>query len=196
MKLEASRKATTVMTGIVRLAFVNALVAKPNPSGVLKYSVTALIDPKDPMVPLLKEAIKAAALEKWGSADKIPKGLRNPLRDGNEKEYAGFAGHLFLGCNSDNKPGIIDAAAKPINDEDRIYSGCWARLDLNFFGYQKAGNVGVAAGLNNIQVLGDDERFSGRQAAESVFGAVVSADNPFEGKPGKAVDGDIDDMFA
>lgn len=196
MKLEASRKGTTMMTGIVRLAFVNALVAKPNPSGALKYSVTALIDPKDPMVPLMKECIKAAALDKWGSPDKVPKGLRNPLRDGNEKEYAGFAGHLFVSCNSDNKPGVINAAAKAITDEDDIYSGVWARLDLNFFGYQKAGNVGVAAGLNNIQVLGDDERFSGRQAAESVFGAVVSADNPFEGKAEKVVDGDIDDMFA
>lgn len=196
MKLEASRKGTTMMTGIVRLAFVNALVAKPNPSGALKYSVTALIDPTDPMVPLMKECIKAAALDKWGSPDKVPKGLRNPLRDGNEKEYAGFAGHLFVSCNSDSKPGVINAAAKAIADEDDIYSGCWARLDLNFFGYQKAGNVGVAAGLNNIQVLGDDERFSGRQAAESVFGAVVSADNPFEGKAEKKVDGDIDDMFA
>jgi len=194
IKIDPSRKGTSVLTGLVRLAFVNALVAKPNPSGVLKYSVTALIDPNDPVVPLIKEACKQAAVEKW--ADKIPKGLKSPLRDGNEKEYAGFENMLFVGCNSDNKPGIVDAAAKPITEPDRIYSGCWARLDLNFFGYQKAGNVGVAAGLNNIQVLGDDEVFAGRNAPDKVFGAVVSADSPFEKKDEKAVDADVDNLFA
>jgi Protein of unknown function (DUF2815) len=194
MKIEASRKGTSMMTGIVRLAFVNALVAKPNPSGALKYSVTLLIEPNDPMIPMMKEAIKEAAVEKW--ADKIPKGLRNPIRDGNEKEYAGFAGHLFVSCNSDNKPGVVDAAAKPITEEKHIYSGCWARVDINFFGYHKAGNQGVACGLNNIQVLGDDDAFTGRQDASKVFSAVVSADNPFESKADKAVDADVEDMFA
>lgn len=193
INVQPSRKGTSVLTGLVRLAFVNALVAKPNPSGALKYSVTALIDPNDPVVPLIKEACKEAAVEKW--ADKIPKGMRSPLRDGNEKDYAGFEGMLFVSCNSDNKPGVVDAAAKPITESDRIYSGCWARLDLNFFAYQKAGNVGVAAGLNNIQVLGDDEVFAGRQDASKVFGAVVSADSPFEKKDAK-VDADVDDMFA
>jgi hypothetical protein len=168
MKIEASRKGTAMMTGIVRLAFVNALVAKPNPSGALKYSATLLIEPNDPMIPLMKECIKEAAIEKW--ADKIPKGLRNPIRD--------------------------DAAAKPINEEARIYSGCWARVDINFFGYQKAGNIGIAAGLNNIQVLGDDDAFTGRQDASKVFSAVVSADNPFDKPEGKAVDADVEDMFA
>lgn len=196
MALTASRKGTAVMTGIVRLAFVNALVAKPNPSGALKYSVTALIAKDDPQVAVIKEAIKAAALEKWGSPDKIPKGLRNPLRDGNEKDYTGFADHYFVSCNSDSKPGVINAAAKPITEEGDIYSGVWARLDLNFFGFSKAGNQGVAAGLNNIQVLADDEAFSGRQAADKVFGAVISADNPFEGKADKKVDAEVDDMFA
>ena len=193
MKIEASRKGTSMMTGIVRLAFVNVLVAKPNPSGVLKYSATLLIEPNDTMLPMMKECIKQAAVEKW--ADKIPKGIKNPIRDGNEKDYAGFAGHLFVGCNSDTKPGVVDAAAKPITEESRIYSGCWARVDINFFGYVKAGNQGVACGLNNIQVLGDDDAFTGRQAADKVFGAVVSADNPFE-KADKKVDADVDDMFA
>jgi hypothetical protein len=190
------RNGTKVMTGLVRLAFVNVLAAKPNPSGALKYSTIALIDPKDDVVPMIKEACKAAALEKWGTADKIPKGLRNPLRDGDEKDYAGFEGFLFVSCNSDGKPGVIDAACKPVTDDSGVYSGCWARLDLNFFGYQKAGNQGVAAGLNNVQVLGHDDSFTGRQAAENVFGPVVSADSPFEAKPGKAVDADVSDLFA
>lgn len=195
MKIEATRKGTAMMTGLVRLAFVNALVAKPNPSGLLKYSCTALIDPDDPMIPLMKECIKQAAIDKW--ADKIPKGLRNPLRDGNEKEYAGFADKVYVSCNSDSKPGVIDAACKPINDEAHIYSGCWARLDINFFGYQKAGNIGVACGLNNIQVLGDDDTFTGRQDPSKVFSAVVSADSPFEKKDeGKTVSSEVDDMFA
>ena len=194
MKIEATRKGTSVLTGLVRLAFVNALVAKPNPSGAMKYSVTMLIEPNDPMVPLMKEAIKQAAVDKW--ADKIPKGIRSPLRDGNEKDYAGFADHLFVSCNSDSKPGVVDAAAKPITEESRIYSGCWARVDVNFFGYAKAGNQGIACGLNNIQVLGDDDAFTGRQAADKVFGAVVSADSPFEDKSAKPVDAVVDDMFA
>ncbi len=54
----------------------------------------------------------------------------------------------------------------------------------------------TACGLNNIQVLGDDDAFTGRQAADKVFGAVVSADSPFEDKSAKPVDAEVDDMFA
>ena len=40
------------------------------------------------------------------------------------------------------------------------------------YGYDKAGNKGVAFGLQNLQKLGDGERFSGRTAAEDDFDSV------------------------
>ena len=168
------------MTGLVRGAFVNLFVAKPNPSGILKFGMTMLIDPADPMLKLMKEAAQAAAVEKWGN--KIPKSINSPFRDGNEKEYLGFAGNIFVAANAneDAKPGVVDASTPPkeITDARKCYSGAWYRCLINAFAYDKAGNIGVAFGLNHVQLVADDEAFSGRGDPTKVFDGVFNPDTP------------------
>lgn len=190
---------TSIVTGIVRLGFESLLEPRVNMNddgtpGKAKYVAVLLIDPTDPVIPMMKAAMKHAATEFFGEG-KIPAGLRNPLRDGNEKaaEYAFYKDKIFISANSDNKPGVVNQANKPITDPADIYSGCWVRADINCFAYDRKGNKGVSFGLNNIQKLGDDERFGGRRPAEQVFAPVVDAANPFQ-KDGAAA-ADADEMF-
>ena len=194
IKIEATRSGTRVVSGLVRGAFVNLFVAKPNPSGALKYGMTMLIAKDDPMLVLMKQAAQQAAVEKW--VDKIPAKLNSPFRDGDEKtDYAGFAGHTFVGVNSDSAPGVVDAMNKPAKPED-CYSGAWYRAELNAFAYAKAGNQGTTFGLQNVQKLADDEAFTGSRPADQVFGAVINPDLPASFSQDKSVDADVTSLFA
>ena len=61
-------------------------------------------------------------------------------------------------------------------DQSEVYSGCYARLTLNFYAYNANGNKGVAAGLGNVQKLRDGEPLGGISRAEDDFES-LSDDN-------------------
>jgi len=85
-----------------------------------------------------------------------------PLRHGVGQRHLGARG----------QPGIVDQTLNRIISEDDYYSGCYSRATVTAYGYDKAGNKGVAFGLQNLQKLGDGDRFSGRTAAEDDFDSV------------------------
>ena len=66
----------------------------------------------------------------------------------------------------------LDKQVQPILDQTEVYSGCYGRISVNFYGYNSNGNRGVAAGLGNIQKLKDGEALSSRTNAEDDFEAV------------------------
>jgi hypothetical protein len=140
-----------------------------------KYSVTMLFDKKAQATPEYKALvalIRHAVEEKFPDASKRPKGLKNPLRNGSEKEQDGYADTMFCTARSKTKPGLVDAQLQAIISAEEFYPGCYARATVNAFYYDQAGNKGVGLGLQNIQKLRDGEPFSGRSKAEDDFGAV------------------------
>lgn len=172
---EDNKQATKVVTGEVRLAFVHALEpdASFDPNNP-KYSVVVIIPKGDKkLLSQIKAAVDAAVengkASLWGG--KVPKGLAKPLRDGDEdmEDYPEFEDSYFMRVSSKTKPGIIDRHKNPVDSPDDIYSGCYARVSMNMFPYDKSGNRGVSAGLNNIQVLRDGEPCGGRASAEHDF---------------------------
>lgn len=137
-----------------------------------KYSVVMLF-PKSADLSKLKAIAKAAIVEKWG--DKIPKDLRSPFRDGDDKELDGYAGHIFITASSKMKPGLVNGNREAIINVDEFYAGCYARATVNAFAYDRNGNRGVAFGLQNIQKLREGEPFSGKTKPEDDFDAVSDA---------------------
>lgn len=171
-----------------------AWVFEPQPpmegsQGEPKYGVTMLFDAaaqKTPAFEAMKKLALAAAKEKFG--DKLKPdgkgwfvGLRNPLRDGAEKsELEGYGdGVIFAAATTKMQPGLVDQQLNRIISKDvgpdGFYSGAYARATVTAYGYDKAGNKGVAFGLQNVQKLGDGDAFSGRTAAEDDFEAAEDA---------------------
>ena len=138
--------------------------------GEPKYSVSAII-PKAAV-----EAAKQESLSKWGG--KIPPNLKLPLRDGDidRPEDEAYKGCYFFNANSRQAPQVVDKQVQPILDQTEVYSGCYGRISVNFYGYNSNGNRGVAAGLGNIQKLKDGEALSSRTNAEDDFEAVEDED--------------------
>lgn len=179
---------TKVVTGKVRLSYASVFVPTAIDGGDEKYS-TAILIPKSDKETLCKiKAAVDAALEqgkaKWGG--KVPANVKKPLRDGDEEkpDDENYAGMYFLNASSKNKPGIAkpigkDAEGKTkfqeITDTTEVYSGCYAKVSLNFYPFDAKGNRGVAAGLNNIVKVQDGDFLGGRSNVKDDF-----ADTDFE----------------
>lgn len=136
------------------------------------YSVETLFDKKEHKdMKWLKEAIKTVADAKWG-AGKWPKNFKSPIKDGDEKELEGYAGHWFLTIKSKQKPGVVDTQLQEIIEPSEFYSGCYARATIVVKTYSTAGNNGVACYLQNLQKVKDGEAFSGKRNAKDDFDAL------------------------
>jgi len=167
---------TKVVTGQVRLSYVNLLRPRAQEEGKdPKYSCAVLIPKTDKdTVAKIHAAVKVAAengKELFGG--KIPPNLKTPLRDGDtERDDEAYAGHWFLNASSFDKPGLVDENVQEVLDPSMVYSGTYARVSLNFYPYSQKGNRGVGAGLQNVQLLPGGAALSGRSRPSDDFSAV------------------------
>lgn len=175
---------TRVVTGKCRFVYCSVMSARKNEmNGKDEFSTQVLVPKSDTeTVGALKAAAKEALTAKFG--DKIPKNVRNPLRDGDietksdgspmGKEYAGC---YFFNTKSTNKPGAVDANGQDLLGSNDIVSGDFGRVSLNAYAYDQAGNKGVSFGLNNIMLLAKGEALGGaRPSAAADFGINKSAE--------------------
>lgn len=186
-----------LITPEARLSFPSLFVPRApmeGSAGEPKYGCTLLF-PKTADLSALKAAASAAVKEKWPSG--APKGLRSPFRDGSEKDLDGYAGCIFINVSSARKPGVVDENLQPIIEANGIYAGCYVRASVRAYAYEKAGNRGVAFGLNNIQKVRDGEPFGAAASKpEDDFAAVASATPAKAAAPTKANDvDDADPLF-
>ena len=146
-----------------------------------KYSVSAIIPKSDTeTVEKIKRAIEQAkkdSVSKWGG--KVPANLKLPLRDGDidRPEDEAYADSYFFNANSRQAPQVVDKNVQPIFDQSEVYSGCYGRISVNFYGFNNNGNRGIAAGLGNIQKLRDGKSLGGRSNAEEDFDAVADEED-------------------
>lgn len=172
---------TKVVTGIVRLSYEHvwepASINGSNP----KYSVSLII-PKDDIKTIaainqaVENAIKDGAAKFGGKIP--PKGaLKLPLRDGDtERDDEAYRNAYFVNANSTTAPQIVDRAVQPILDRNEVYSGCYARVSINFYAFNSNGNKGVACGLGNIQKVRDGEPLGGKTSAADDFSTDLDDD--------------------
>lgn len=181
-----------IITPKGRLSFAQYILKKGKPKNAPagqeeKYS-TSLLIPKTADLTLLREAIVACAKGKYGA--NVPKGLKFPIleafdADKSEKDqYEGYTKDFWLiRPTSKQKPGVVDASGKHVGDDaaaSEIYSGRWACVSLNPFPYD-FGKPGIGLGLQNVQLLENDESLGGRARAEDEFEPVEGAAGPADG---------------
>jgi len=177
-----TQETTKVITGKVRLSYAHIFTPQKDDQGVDKYSTAILIPKSDKdtlrKIKLAVDAAKEGGKSKWGG--KIPANIKLPLRDGDEErpDDEAYAGHYFLNATSKNKPGTAKPIGKgpdgkvkfqEITDTTEVYSGCYAKVSLNFYAYDAKGNRGVAAGLNHIVKIQDGEFLGGRSNIQDDF---------------------------
>lgn len=122
-----------------------------------KYSVSILIPKSDTkIIKAINDAVAQCTAENQDTL-KAKKGLKHPLRDGDEKDSPEYEDHFYLSAVSKDKPLILDENRQPILESREIYSGMYGRVSFNFFAFNTAGNKGIACGLNAVQKTEDGE---------------------------------------
>ncbi len=89
---------------------------------------------------------------------------------------------VYVAARSGDKPGVVGPNGKSEGIEaEHIYSGRWAKMTHDIYGYDVDGNKGVSFGLKNVQLLDSAD-------ALVVGGGRVSAESEFEAAPGAGDD--------
>ncbi|MGI6735975.1 MAG: DUF2815 family protein [Anaerovoracaceae bacterium] len=165
---------TKVVTGIVRLSYANVWEPKSINGGKEKYSVSLIIPKSDKKtIDAINKAVDAAieeGLNKFGGKKPNKAAIKLPLRDGDtERDDEAYKDSWFVNANSTTPPQIVDKHVQPILDRSEVYSGCYARVSVNFYAFNSNGNKGVACGLGNIQKIRDGEPLGSRSSAADDF---------------------------
>ena len=179
--MSANKNTTKVVTGVVRLSYANVWEPVSINGGTPKYSVSLIIPKSDTKtIEAINAAVDTAIKEgaaKFGG--KIPNkaALKLPLRDGDvERDDEAYKGAYFVNANSTSAPQIVDRAVQPILDRGEVYSGCYARVSINFYAFNSNGNRGIACGLGNIQKVRDGEPLGGKSFAAADFATDLDDD--------------------
>ena len=173
--------ATKVVTGKVRLSYAHVWEPVSINDSKPKYSVSLVIPKSDKeTIKKINAAVDAAIEEgiaKFGGKRPNKAALKLPLRDGDtERDDEAYKNSFFVNANSTTAPQIVDHAVNPILDREEVYSGCYARVSINFYAYNTNGNKGIACGLGNIQKVADGEPLGGRSNAKDDFGSLEDED--------------------
>lgn len=157
----------------VRLAFPVLFEARTvNGEGKPAFSASFLLDPADPQVRALNQAIEQVAKDKWGAkADAILKQMRAQdkvaLHDGDLKaNYDGFPGNLYVSARSATRPLVIDKDKSPLTEQDgKPYAGCFVNASIELWPQDNNYGKRVNASLRGVQFFRDGDAFAGGGAA-------------------------------
>lgn len=178
-QLAARVDGTRVVTGEVRISYPYLLEPRIGDDGKEgKYTVELIISKEDgkDTIEAIKQAIDMAAKNAvhgpWKG--KAPAQVRTAFKDADvetnkDGEILSDAREELKGCytlnvSSTKKPGIFDQQKRPVDSEEILYPGVYARASLNFNGYSFKGK-GVAGYVNAVQIIRDGERFGGADSS-------------------------------
>lgn len=176
---DPNSRSARIVTATALGSYVTVLQPRAFKDQEPKYSISLLWEKGNPFIAKLQAEIERVAVTKFGptAVAMLAKGkLKNPLRDGDEERSDDpvYAGKMFLNASSKRQPGVVDAHLQPVIDADEVYSGCYFKASISLFPFDRE-MKGVAAGLNNVQVVKKGERIDGGLSAEEEFSEVVEA---------------------
>jgi hypothetical protein len=115
---------------------------------------------------MVKDGLKGAKLP----ADKIC------LRDGDDVEYAGYAGHMSIKASSSKRPMVLDRDRSPLTEDDnRLYAGSYVNAIIELWVQNNQWGKRINANLLGVQFYKDGEPFvDGESATADDFEAFDS----------------------
>ena len=158
----------------VRLSFPDIWEPRAiNAGDTPRFGATFLIDPKDPQVAEIRNAIKQVASEKWGAKAAaqlaaIEAAQKTCLHDGNTKAYDGYAGMLYVsaGAPEDKPPLVLGLDRRPLaKASGQPYAGCYVTAVIDIWAQDNAFGKRINAGLKGVQFARHGDAFSGSAPA-------------------------------
>jgi hypothetical protein len=119
---------------------------------------------------MVKDGLKGAKLP----ADKIC------LRDGDDVEYAGYAGHMSIKASSSKRPMVLDRDRSPLTENDnRVYAGCYVNAIIELWAQNNQWGKRINANLLGVQFFKDGEPFADGETANADDFEAFDSDEDF-----------------
>lgn len=171
----------TIKLKNVRLSFPSLFKRASFDGQEGKYEATFLLN-KETHAETIKE-IQDAIKEKITvdlkgaklGADKIC------LKDGDNIEYDGYAGHFSIKGSNSKRPMVIDRDKTPLTEDDnKIYAGCYVNAIIELWSQNNNYGKRINANLLGVQFFADGEPFGdGVKASADDFDAFGDDDDIF-----------------
>jgi hypothetical protein len=174
----------------------------PGTDAEAKYSSVILL-PKGYDLSRLQSIMLTAAQNKWGDNARellVRKAIKTPLRAQAEMALNGKVGFsdeegaLFFNASSNSQPGVVDGKREPILEQELIYSGVIANVQVSCFAWQHAtGGRGLSFDLLNVQRVKDGPKLANAKPDPA---KVFDELEPEEGEGGAATnDEELKSLF-
>lgn len=194
--MAAKKKYEKILTPEFRLVqYSNSLFEPAKKSG--KYEIKLLFA-KDADLKALKVAILNVVKAEqpdvyqkmvdgfkkfWPEMPEKIAGFGQPFRDGDEKKWPGFAGHVYLSARTQFEPGVIDRKKQKITDPEQVYSGIYARAVLlpNSYPSVDGGSPGFNFMLQSVQIIRPGEKLFSNDASSDYDDLPPASDDSMDG---------------
>lgn len=145
----------------VRLSFPSLFQKAQFDGTETKYEATFLLDKVKHAATIKEiEAFIAAKVASDLKGAKVP-GNKLCLRDGDEVEYDGYAGHMTLKASTKKRPLVLNKDKSPLTEEDGVvYSGCYVNAIIDLWAQDNQFGKRINATLLGVQFAADGEAFS------------------------------------
>lgn len=130
-----------------------------------KYKAAFLIDKKRQakLIAEIEDRIEDALEEKFGSNIPKLKPDKFCLRDGDQEEYDGYEGMMYVSASNSKKPPIVGRNKEPLTEDDgKPYAGCYVNAVIHIWAQNSEADKGgkrVNASLEAVQFVKDGEAF-------------------------------------
>ena len=162
----------------VRLSFPSLFRKAQFNGAETKYEATFLLHKQDhaKVIAQIETGIKALIRDNFKNAklgsDKLC------LREGDEVEYDGYAGHMSFKASGKKRPMVIAKDKSPLTEDDNvIYGGCYVNAIVELWAQNNDYGKRINATLLGVQFARDGESFaSGNTADINDFDDISSSD--------------------
>lgn len=144
----------------VRLSFADIFTAKAVNDGEPRFSANFLLhkerDKKqiDKVTAAINELIKSDLDGKKLSSDKVC------LRDGDDKDYDGYADHMFVSAANKKRPQVVDRDNSPlVESDDKPVAGDYVDAVVRLWAQNNNYGKRINASLEVVRFRKEGERF-------------------------------------
>lgn len=167
-----------------RLSFADLFNAVSKFDGDPKFSASFIVDPKSDdgkaNLAAFKKIVRQLEKEKFGGKelpiDKLP------IKDGNDKDYDGWADMMIISAANKKRPTIVGRKRQPVaeGDVDAPYSGCIVNVVLDIWAMDNQFGQRIIASLEAVQFAAEGEPFVASVVnVEADFEEIEESASPF-----------------
>lgn len=150
----------------VRLSFENVfreqvMVDKETGKTTKKFKANFLIDKSNKaLINEIDDAIDEVIAAKWPSNPPKIKDEKLCMRDGDDENYDGYAGTMYVSASNSKRPTVVGRDKQPLVEADGIiYSGCYVNAVIRIWAQDNEYGKRVNASLEAVQFYKKGDAF-------------------------------------